>query len=55
MKIAQLLTASTGGIGRHVGSIAPRLERRGHQVRVFCPEDTAEAQGFKELGLDVWR
>ena len=54
MKIAQLLTASTGGIGRHVASIAPRLERRGHQVRVFCPEDTAEAQGFKELGLDVW-
>jgi glycosyltransferase involved in cell wall biosynthesis len=54
MKIAQLLTASTGGIGRHVGSIAPRLERRGHQVRVFCPKDTAEAQGFHELGLDVW-
>lgn len=54
MKIAQLLTASTGGIGRHVASIAPRLEGRGHQVRVFCPEVTAEAQGFKELGLDVW-
>ena len=44
MKIAQLLTASTGGIGRHVGSIAPRRERRGHQVRVFCPKATAEAQ-----------
>jgi glycosyltransferase involved in cell wall biosynthesis len=54
MKIAQLLTASTGGIGRHVGSIAPRLEQRGHQIRVFCPKGTAEAQGFKELGLDVW-
>ena len=54
MKIAQLLTASTGGIGRHVGSIAPRLEQRGHQVRVFCPKDTAEAQGFRGLGLDVW-
>lgn len=54
MKIAQLLTASTGGIGRHVGSIAPRLEQRGHQVRVFCPKDTAEAQGFRQLGLDVW-
>ena len=54
MKIAQLLTASTGGIGRHVASIAPRLEQRGHQVRVFCPEVTADAQGFKELGLDVW-
>jgi glycosyltransferase involved in cell wall biosynthesis len=54
VKIAQLLTASTGGIGRHVASIATRLEQRGHQVRVFCPEVTAEAQGFKELGLDVW-
>lgn len=54
MKIAQLLTASTGGIGRHVASIAPRLEQRGHQVRVFCPKVTTEAQGFAELGLDVW-
>jgi glycosyltransferase involved in cell wall biosynthesis len=54
MKVAQLLTASTGGIGRHVGSIAPRLEQRGHQVRVFCPKVTAEAQGFHQLGLDVW-
>ena len=25
MKIAQVLTASTGGIGRHVASIAPRM------------------------------
>jgi glycosyltransferase involved in cell wall biosynthesis len=54
VKVAQLLTASTGGIGRHVASIAPRLEERGHQIRVFCPEVTAEAQGFEELGLDVW-
>ena len=54
MKIAQLLTASTGGIGRHVASIVPRLEQRGHQVRIFCPKVTAEAQGFEKLGLDVW-
>jgi glycosyltransferase involved in cell wall biosynthesis len=54
MKIAQLLTASTGGIGRHVASITPRLEQRGHQIRVFCPRVTTEAQRFKELGLDVW-
>jgi glycosyltransferase involved in cell wall biosynthesis len=54
VKVAQLLTASTGGIGRHVASIAPRLEQRGHQVRVFCPKTTADVQGFKELGLDVW-
>jgi glycogen synthase len=44
MKVAQLLTTSTGGIGRHVASIAPRLERRGHQIRVFCPKVTTEAQ-----------
>jgi glycosyltransferase involved in cell wall biosynthesis len=54
VKIAQLLTASTGGIGRHVASITPRLEQRGHQIRVFCPKATAEAQGFAELGFDVW-
>jgi len=54
VKIAQLLTASTGGIGRHVASIAPRLEQRGHQVRIFCPKVTAEAQGFEKLDLDVW-
>jgi glycosyltransferase involved in cell wall biosynthesis len=54
MKVAQLLTTSTGGIGRHVASIAPRLEQRGHQIRVFCPKVTAEAQRFHELGLDVW-
>jgi glycosyltransferase involved in cell wall biosynthesis len=54
VKIAQLLTASTGGIGRHVASITPRLEQRGHQIRVFCPKATAEAQGFTELGFDVW-
>ena len=54
MKVAQLLTASTGGIGRHVASITPRLEQRGHQIRVFCPKATAEAQGFRELGFDVW-
>jgi glycosyltransferase involved in cell wall biosynthesis len=54
VKVAQLLTASTGGIGRHVGSITPRLEQRGHQIRVFCPKATAEAQGFADLGFDVW-
>jgi glycosyltransferase involved in cell wall biosynthesis len=51
--IAQVLSASTGGIGRHVASIAPRLVAQGHRVRVFCPEATAVAQGFRELGLEV--
>jgi glycosyltransferase involved in cell wall biosynthesis len=54
VKVAQLLTVSTGGIGRHVASITPRLEQRGHQIRIFCPKATAEAQGFTELGFDVW-
>jgi glycosyltransferase involved in cell wall biosynthesis len=54
VKVAQLLTTSTGGIGRHVASIAPRLEERGHQIRVFCPKATTEAQRFRELDLDVW-
>ena len=46
MKIALVLTASTGGIGRHVASIGRRLAARGHAVRVFCPAVTAAAQGF---------
>lgn len=51
MRIAQVLTASTGGIGRHVGSLVPRFVDRGHQVRIFCPELTAQSQGFAALGV----
>lgn len=54
MKITQLLTASTGGIGRHVASIVPRLERCGHQVRIFCPDLTASAQSFDQLGVEIF-
>jgi glycosyltransferase involved in cell wall biosynthesis len=53
MRIAQVLTASSGGIGRHVASIAPRLVARGHAVRVFCPAETASAHGLAERGVDV--
>jgi glycosyltransferase involved in cell wall biosynthesis len=53
MRIAQVLTASTGGIGRHVASIAPRLVARGHTVRVFCPVETASAHSLIQRGLDV--
>jgi glycosyltransferase involved in cell wall biosynthesis len=52
VRIALVLTASTGGIGQHVASIAPRLAARGHDVRVFCPAVTAAAQDF-DPGLDV--
>ncbi|MET0692366.1 MAG: glycosyltransferase, partial [Propionibacteriaceae bacterium] len=49
MLIAQVLSASTGGIGRHVASLLPRLLERGHQIQVFCPDLTAQAQGFAEV------
>jgi glycosyltransferase involved in cell wall biosynthesis len=52
VKIALVLTASIGGIGRHVASIGPRLVARGHAVRLFCPPMTAAAQGFDPV-LDV--
>jgi glycosyltransferase involved in cell wall biosynthesis len=53
MRIAQVLTASTGGIGRHMASIAPRLVARGHAVRVFCPAETATAHGLAQQGVEV--
>jgi glycosyltransferase involved in cell wall biosynthesis len=52
MRIAQVLTASSGGIGRHVASIAVRLVARDHTVRVFCPTETAEAHRFAALGVE---
>ena len=52
-RIALVLSASTGGIGRHVASVAPRLVQRGHQVRLYCPAATDIAQGFSDRGLDV--
>ena len=53
MRIAQVLTASTGGIGRHVASIVIRLVGHGHQVRVFCPPATATAHDLAGTGADV--
>jgi glycosyltransferase involved in cell wall biosynthesis len=53
VRIAQVLTASTGGIGRHVASVATRLVERGHQVRVFCPPVTATAHELTGTGADV--
>ena len=53
LRIALVLGASTGGIGRHVASVATRLLQRGHRVEVFCPDLTARAQGFADLGLPV--
>jgi glycosyltransferase involved in cell wall biosynthesis len=53
MRIAQVLTASTGGIGRHLASIGPRLVARGHTVRVFCPAETAAAHQLAAGGVEV--
>ena len=53
LRIAQVLTASTGGIGRHVASLLPRFVDRGHRVVVFCPEVTAVAQDFAALRVPV--
>ncbi len=53
MKIAQVLTASTGGIGRHVASVVVRLVQRGHAVRIYAPAETSRTQRLDDLGADV--
>ncbi|SDU85351.1 Glycosyltransferase involved in cell wall bisynthesis [Microlunatus sagamiharensis] len=47
-RVAMVLTASTGGIGRHAASVAPRLVGRGLDVAVCAPELTLEAH---DLGV----
>jgi len=47
-RVAIVLTASTGGIGRHVASVAPRLVERGFDVTVHAPEVTLAAH---DLGV----
>ncbi|MGI3782879.1 MAG: glycosyltransferase, partial [Janthinobacterium lividum] len=42
-RIAMVLTASTGGIGRHVASVAPRLVARGFDVTVHASDVTLAA------------
>ena len=51
MRVVEVLSASTGGIGRHVASLAPRLVDLGHEVTILCPPSTAAAHDF--CGLDV--
>ena len=45
-RVAMVLTASTGGIGRHVASVAPRLVARGFDVTVHAAPVTLEAHDF---------
>jgi glycosyltransferase involved in cell wall biosynthesis len=53
VRIAQVLTASTGGIGRHVASLVPRLVQRGHRIRVFCPPVSATTHQLAQSGTEV--
>jgi glycosyltransferase involved in cell wall biosynthesis len=53
VKIAQVLTASTGGIGRHVASVASRLVQRGHAVRIYGPVQSVRAHHLDDLGAEV--
>ncbi|GAA1831189.1 glycosyltransferase family 4 protein [Microlunatus capsulatus] len=50
MRVVEVLGASTGGIGRHVADLAPRLVALGHEVTVLCPPATAAAHDL--AGLD---
>ena len=52
MRIAQVLTASTGGIGRR-REVVIRLVQRGHAVRIYAPAETSRTHGFDHLGADV--
>ena len=54
MKIGQVLTSSTGGIGRHAASVVQRLVRLGHHLRVCCPPETARTHGLDSSGADVF-
>jgi glycosyltransferase involved in cell wall biosynthesis len=51
VRVVEVLSASTGGIGRHVADLAPRLAALGHDVSVLCPPSTAAAHDL--AGLDV--
>ncbi|GAA3578015.1 glycosyltransferase family 4 protein [Microlunatus spumicola] len=54
-RVAMVLTASTGGIGRHVASVAPRLAARGFDVTVYASPVTLAAHdvGVPAVPLDA--
>lgn len=53
LRVALVLGASTGGIGRHVASLARGLVVRGHQVVVYAPPVTRAAHDFAAVGADL--
>lgn len=49
MRIAQVLTASTGGIGRHAAGLVLRLRAAGHEVEVYAPEGAVAGSALHPL------
>jgi glycosyltransferase involved in cell wall biosynthesis len=49
LNVCLVLAASTGGIGRHVGSLAADLAESGHRVRVVAPASTGARFAFGQL------
>ncbi len=50
VRVALVLASSTGGIGRHVSSLASGLAARGVAVTVYAPEATGRQFDFASLG-----
>ena len=50
-RVALVLATSTGGVGRHVHSLAGHLHAAGADVRVFGPAATEDLFGFTRLGV----
>ncbi len=50
-RIALVVGTSTGGVGRHVRSLAEGLRGRGHRVAVLGPASADRAFGFTGAGI----
>ncbi len=53
VRVALVLGPSTGGIGRHVASVARGLAGRGHRVLVFAPTLTRDSHPLAAPGVTV--
>lgn len=51
-RVALVLATSTGGVGRHVRSLAQGLVTAGHEVVVCGPRDTDQWFGFTAVGAE---
>jgi glycosyltransferase involved in cell wall biosynthesis len=51
-RVALVVASSTGGIGRHVASLAAGLSGRGATVTVLGPRSTEDRFGFSERGAE---